>query len=200
MTLAIMVYSLPVAFAAGQNNSTVADDNIESRPYTADTGSPATVESNELPSMGGYLLKMIFSLAVIGGLAYATLRLFPRNLALGHTGEYITVYDTQPLGQNKGIYIAEIGGKVLALGVTDHNITILSEITDGDLIRDMRENHVARQAEIAARQDGWQKLLQRLNTSRDMPFSTHISRQISKLQQITQGEQPKVQGKDDNIE
>ncbi|HEX3031228.1 MAG TPA: flagellar biosynthetic protein FliO [Bacillota bacterium] len=189
----VLVTVAPPAQAAGSS----AGNSIEAKPYTVDSTTPGAPAQTTLPSMGWYLFKMVLSLGIIGGLAYGAVRWFPRNLNLMNGGEYISVYDQYSLGQNKGIYIAEIGGRIMALGVTDNNITLLSEINDPDLIRDMRENHVNRAATVPVEQNLLSRLLGKVGVQKELPFSTHISQQIAKLQQISQGEQPKERGKDD---
>ncbi len=198
--LASLLLASPTAQAAPGGN---ADNSIESRPYTAEAITPAGQEQAELPSMGSYLFKMVLSLAVIFGLSYAGLKIFPRKLSLLPGGDFISVYDQYSLGPNKGIYIAEIGGKVVALGVTDHNISVIAEIADQDLIREMRENLVT-----SKRPNNWEetkaKLLQSImgsaSPNNQMPFSSHLRQQISKLQDIAQGKVKGAKGKDDTLE
>lgn len=183
--LFLIMVPVSLAFAAAG----APDNSIESKPYTADAAEPGAVPAQtELPSMGWYLAKMVFSLGLIGGLAYGAMRLFPRKLNLLPGGDYISVYDQYYFGPNKGVYIAEIGGKVMALGVTEQNISVLGEISDEALIRDMRENHLTKQTGGPPARDGV------------TPFSTHIRQQILKLQDIAQGKVNKTDGKDDHLE
>ena len=47
-----------------------------------------------------------------------------------------------PLGPNRSVCTVEIAGRVFLLGVTDHNISLLGEITDKDLIEHLHEQAV----------------------------------------------------------
>lgn len=200
LLLALLLLGSSVAQAAPGGSP---DNSIESRPYTADTGIPKSQEKVELPSMGWYLLKMVLSLAVITGLAYVTLRLVPRKLSLQPGGDFISVYDQYFLGPNKGIYIAEIGGRVVALGVTDHNISVIGEISDPELIREMRENQATKKPQSGWGEAGARIFRDVLGTGpqgNQLPFSSHIRQQISKLQEIAQGKVHQANGKDDTLE
>ena len=44
------------------------------------------------------------------------------------------ILENLPLGPNRSVCTVEMGGRVFLLGVTDHNINLLGEITDKDLI------------------------------------------------------------------
>ncbi len=48
-----------------------------------------------------------------------------------------------PLGPNRSVCIVEMAGRVFLLGVAEGSITLLSEITDGDAIENLREKHRA---------------------------------------------------------
>lgn len=199
LLLALLLLGSSVAQAAPGG----PDNSIESRPYPVDTGTPDSREKVELPSMGWYLAKMVLSLAVIAGFAYAALRLVPRKLSLLPGGDFISVYDQYFLGPNKGIYIAEIGGRVVALGVTDHNITVISEISDPDLIREMRESHLTGKSQPRWGETGARIFRDVLGTGspgKQLPFSSHIRQQIAKLQEIAQGKEHRADGKDDTLE
>ena len=44
------------------------------------------------------------------------------------------ILENLPLGPNRSVCTVEMAGRVFLLGVTDHNINLLGEITDKDLI------------------------------------------------------------------
>ncbi|MBR0103208.1 MAG: flagellar biosynthetic protein FliO, partial [Selenomonadaceae bacterium] len=44
------------------------------------------------------------------------------------------ILENLPLGPNRSVCTVEMGGRVFLLGVTDHNINLLGEITDKELI------------------------------------------------------------------
>jgi flagellar protein FliO/FliZ len=43
-----------------------------------------------------------------------------------------------PLGQSRGVFVVEVAGKFLVLGVTDHSVNLLQEITDPEAIERLR--------------------------------------------------------------
>lgn len=94
-------------------------------------------QMQEGPSMAGLLLRLVLSLVFIIGLAWITIQVFGRQVARKFQGQWLQVLDEVILGQNRGIILCEIGGKVYALGVTDHQISALFEVEDEKLIEDM---------------------------------------------------------------
>ena len=55
-----------------------------------------------------------------------------------------------PLGPNKSVCIVEIGGRILLLGVTDQQITMLGEITDQQEIERLRRQVLVQPVESGA--------------------------------------------------
>lgn len=53
------------------------------------------------------------------------------------------VLENLPLGPNRSVCTVEIAGRVFLLGVTDHNINLLGEITDKNLIEHLHTQSVA---------------------------------------------------------
>lgn len=78
------------------------------------------------------LIGMCLCVAVILYLAYW----FTRRIAVGNFGGNITsgghmrIYDRLPLGQNKAVVVARVGLRWLVLGVSDEQITLLTELSE----------------------------------------------------------------------
>jgi flagellar biosynthetic protein FliO len=85
------------------------------------------------PSMGGLLLRMVISLAVVIGLAIILAKLLQKNTLLSRQSTWARVVDQVNVGPNKRLALTEIFGKVYVLGVTDHGITTLLGEDDIDL-------------------------------------------------------------------
>ena len=85
-------------------------------------------------STGGYVLSLIFTFLIVIGLAYFTSRLLAQRMANSGGIGGGRVHSSLLLGPNRGIYVVEIAGKYMVLGVTEHNITLLREITSSDEI------------------------------------------------------------------
>lgn len=77
-----------------------------------------------------YIFSLLVTFVVVIGLAYFTSRFVGQKVGkTAVSGDNKVVY-TLPLGPNRGVYVVEIAGKFLVLGVTDHNINLLQEIND----------------------------------------------------------------------
>jgi flagellar protein FliO/FliZ len=77
-----------------------------------------------------YIFSLLITFAIVIGLAYFASRFLGQKmggkLAIGNH----KIIATLPMGSNRGVYIVEVAGKFLVLGVTDHSINVLQEITD----------------------------------------------------------------------
>lgn len=75
-----------------------------------------------------YIISLLLTFLVVLGLAYYTSKFLAHRMtrAGGFGGK---VYSTLSLGPNRAVYVVEIAGKFMILGVTEHNITLLNEIT-----------------------------------------------------------------------
>lgn len=85
-----------------------------------------------------YVFTLIITFAIVIGLAYFASRFLGQKmgskLAMGNQ----RIISTLPMGANRAIYVVEIAGKFLILGVTDHSIHVLQEITDTEEIEKMQ--------------------------------------------------------------
>lgn len=146
----------------------------------------------QMPSVFTLLLQLIVAMLVVGVLAYFTLKFLKKNMQSQSIGDSINILDQQTLGINKGIYITEIADRVYVLGVTDHNINVVTEIIDQQTIEDMRQKAAKRQAEpiVPANMTSFLKNIFR-NISQstyrnqgDKDFKSHIQAQVKNLQNI----------------
>ena len=77
-----------------------------------------------------YLISLLAVFAFVVILAYLATRFLSGRFAQKMNGEGGRVLAHLPLGPNRSICVAEIAERVFMLGVTDHSITLLREITD----------------------------------------------------------------------
>ena len=77
-----------------------------------------------------YLISLVAVFAFVVVMAYFASKFLSGRFANQMTGTGGKVLEHLPLGPHKSVCIVELGGKLLMLGVTDHQITLLSEITD----------------------------------------------------------------------
>ena len=81
-------------------------------------------------------MRLGFGLALVVLLAWGAAHLLRKSTLgkkLGADNTLIRVAERAYLGPKKAVFLVEIGGRVLALGVTDDRITTLSEWTAGEL-------------------------------------------------------------------
>ena len=95
-------------------------------------------ETTALPSMAVLFFKIILCLGVIVILTYGLIRLLRKQFkTTGST--WINIVDQISLGPNRGLFLANIAGKIVALGITDHQIVKIMEIDDPEIIEQIRE-------------------------------------------------------------
>jgi len=112
-----------------------------------------------------YLLSLMVVFAFVLGLAYFVSRLLGGKYAKIGIGSEGQILDNLPLGPNRAVCVVEIAGKVMVMGVTDHSITLLQEITDEFEIQQLRSKAVDK----------------RVNNE----LQTMFSQQLSSLEQIS---------------
>jgi len=73
------------------------------------------------------LLQFVFFFALVLFLAYFSSRFLGRRYQLGG-GRYVRLIEQLPLGANRSLCLAEVSGRILLLGVTDHGISLLTAL------------------------------------------------------------------------
>lgn len=85
-----------------------------------------------------YIISFLLTFLVVLALAYFTSRFLaqrmPRAGGFGNGKVYTTLF----LGPNRAVYVVEIAGKIMVLGVTEHNISLLGEITSSTDIEQLK--------------------------------------------------------------
>jgi flagellar biogenesis protein FliO len=145
-----LVSSLSV-HAAEDNLSATASDSTSAEEVTSDqtvTEGEETAPDYEYTepdfdqnrtSYPLLILRTVAVLAVIVIVIYLIFRflLRSRNRVIADT-EMIRVLATFPLAANRLIKVVDIAGKILVLGVTDANITLITEVEDKELVDRIR--------------------------------------------------------------
>lgn len=90
-----------------------------------------------------YIFSLLVTFTIVIGLAYFASRFVGQKMAsrLGSSNQKIV--STLSLGTNRAVYVVEIAGKFLILGVTDHTINVLQEITDIGEIEKMKAEPIS---------------------------------------------------------
>jgi flagellar biosynthetic protein FliO len=109
------------------------------KPYLSDYQDPQPqTEPNSLLTVVGLIVKLGVVIALIYIVTLA-LRYFgnrSRKVLLGNSA--INVLEKAALAQNRELYLVDVADKVLLLGATANNISVLTEITDAEAIEGLR--------------------------------------------------------------
>jgi len=90
-----------------------------------------------------YLISLLVAFAVVLVMAYFAARfLGGRFNAARIAASGGRILENLPLGPNRSVCTVEMAGRVFLLGVTEHNINLLGEITDRDLIEHLHAQAV----------------------------------------------------------
>ena len=77
------------------------------------------------------VIRLVFSLAVVVGLLILLSRLAGRRLG-GGSRSMVTVLHRQPLSRSTAVAVVSIGSRVLVLGTTEHQVSLLAELSPQD--------------------------------------------------------------------
>ena len=115
-------------------------------------------------STGVYVFSLILTFVVILVLAYFSSRFLGYKLSQNAGNGDSKILSSLLLGPNRAVYVVEVAGKCMVLGVTEHQITLLQEINSPAEIADLR----AKQNSLGVEQ-----------------FDTIFRRHLTSLQQMT---------------
>lgn len=147
----LLVFLAAPALAAGET------ENLQDQSVNLPEYQPPQVDAG--PSMFWLFIRLLLSLLLIIGLTYFGIKVLGKQWGRKSAGTWINILDQMALGQNKGIFITEVAGKVFVLGVTDHSISKLLEIDDQEFIRQMKENPAGEGEPEQFSRQWWQRFL-----------------------------------------
>ena len=96
-----------------------------------------------------YLISLFAIFGFVVVMAYFAARFLGGRFANHLAGRGSRILDHLPLGPNRSVCVVEMADRVLLLGVTEHMITMLSEITDSEEIERLRRDSLARPLDSA---------------------------------------------------
>lgn len=143
-------------------------------------------------------IKLVIVLGLLIGAAWSIIKLFGRQAAAKMQGNWLHLVDEVIMGQNRGLVLCEIAGKIYALGVTDHNINLLFEINDPQLVKEISETNLEELIEQnASVQDIADKLKGLFRIKQKSPltgknFHILMEEQAKKLHSISQPDKSRV--------
>jgi flagellar protein FliO/FliZ len=92
-------------------------------------------------------LRLVVSLAIVVGLLLVLARFGARRFH-GQTGALVRVVHRQPLSRTSAVAVVTVGSRVLVLGTTEHQVSILTEL-DPEEIGDVALEPIDEEAEVA---------------------------------------------------
>ena len=118
-------------------NTAQAGDNFRQRYDAAGTSERDRI-NRQSPNFGFFQITFILIiLGIIGYFAYKYVS--KRKTAQMEAAEYISVLATSPLTANKHLQVVQIFDNIYILGIGDNSISLIKEVTDKNLINQIRD-------------------------------------------------------------
>lgn len=158
-----LILTLPIAAAKKKNSSqakqpvkqeSVQPESAAPEETSAGESDPAAVETSEEgkkplyeyeapkesdTSYGWLMFKALFVVALMGGGFYLFFKFVMKKAGVPVIGQgAVKILSVTPIGQNRSLHIIDVAGRIMLLGVTDSNVSLLSEITSKDEIDRIR--------------------------------------------------------------
>ena len=191
-----------ILFLAG---TALGVDNIQDLNNAINQEQPQ-VEPN---SLWLSFLKLILVLGLIIAAAWSIIRLFAKQVSTKMQGTWLHVVDEVMLGQNRGVVLCEVSGKIYALGVTDGQINLLFEVDNPKLLEEISAGDyvLAEKKELPFMNsiNSWfnRKLKMDKNTSSPKDFHLLMQEQAKRIKDVSfpsggnRGSNVKRSGKDE---
>ena len=94
------------------------------------------------------VVRLLLSLAFVGGLLLLASRLAKKR-GLGGGADVIEVVARQRMGRASSVTVLRVAGRVLVVGATDAQVTLLAEVEDDELATALAGSATARQVTAA---------------------------------------------------
>lgn len=82
--------------------------------------------------MGWMLFRLVLSLAFVAALLFLAARVAKKR-GLGRSAALIEVLARQPLGRTSSVNVIRVAGRVMVIGATDTQITLLGEVDNAEV-------------------------------------------------------------------
>ncbi len=106
---------------------------VQAADYYAVTANPTTYEGASY-SVFGYLIKVIFYLAILSaGLYYVLKNVVPRLKSIPRKGGQIEVIDFRALTPSASCQLVKVGSRYFLLGVSGSQVNLIQELKAGDI-------------------------------------------------------------------
>lgn len=104
-------------------------ETVQSGYLTYEEPAAQSAQSSWISTVA-YLFSLLMVFFFVAGMAYFASKLIGQKLSGSGLSKSSKVLESLPLGANKSLCVVEMADKVMLIGVSDHNITLLKEITD----------------------------------------------------------------------
>lgn len=104
----------------------------------------------------GYVFSLLLTFLLVLGLAYFTSRFLGQRLNGSAGFSQGKIHSMLSLGPNRAVYVVEIAGTFMVLGVTEQNISLLREITSPEDIEQLKN-----QADLAVPPEQFENVFHR---------------------------------------
>lgn len=101
-----------------------------------DRGQASAPEANNL---WWEFIKLVFFLVLIIAASGWVIRYLGNNTRARAQGTFVHIVDEVVLGQNRGIALCEVGGRLYGLGITEHHINLLFETDNPKLLEQISQ-------------------------------------------------------------
>ena len=98
------------------------------------------------------MTKVILALAFVIGVAYFLLQFLNKKNLIQSKNELLNVLESIYIAPNRMVCLLEIGDKILVLGVTENNISFLTEINDLEIKETLQSRKDLKAAPVFAEQ------------------------------------------------
>ena len=89
-----------------------------------------------------YVISLVVVFAFVVVMAYFASKFLGGRFAKATTSGGGRIMEHLPLGPNKSVCVVELAGRTLMLGVTEHQVTLLGEVTDPEEIERLRRQSI----------------------------------------------------------
>lgn len=128
----------PAPDAKADDKSTASGDSPSAQPSDDDPYKYRNPETDEY-SYGWLMVKAFLVVGLFAAGFYFFFKYLNKKGMLPNVGRNVVqTIAVSAVGQNKSIQVVEIAGRILVVGVTDHQISLISEITAKDEIDRIR--------------------------------------------------------------
>lgn len=135
--IAFLVCLSMVCFCFSQEEVTFQDQFSEESFIITDNVQNEQ-QREESSGVGFLFFRMIFVLAIVIGCLYGLLYLFKKSTNFSSESDlYLKKVTSLTLSQNKTLHIVTLRDRAFLLGASEQNLSLISEITDKELIDEM---------------------------------------------------------------